>query len=104
MYICILQYNLYVFFFIFYSVLFLSLPNIKDYVLVAHVRARQKMREYKLRKAETDKEFLECTLCFDDRLLESEMVVCEENIEHKFCSTCVRRYIETQLSDGTRVR
>ena len=61
------------------------------------------MREYKLRKAETDKEFLECTLCFEDRVLESEMVVCEENIEHKFCSTCVRRYIDTQLSDGTRV-
>ena len=60
-----------------------------------HIKERQEARERRLAKAKEDNELMECGCCFDDEVLQEDMLPCPDG--HMFCRECVRRSSEANI-------
>jgi TRIAD3 protein (E3 ubiquitin-protein ligase RNF216) len=56
------------------------------------------MRRQRFEKAKLENTLLECPCCFDDELLDDDMLACPDG--HIFCKECVKRYTETSIGDS----
>lgn len=64
----------------------------------AHILEKDRKRKEKFDDAKKNKTFLECPCCYDDELLDEDVLLCPDG--HLFCKDCVKRFAETTIGDG----
>lgn len=63
----------------------------------AYIIEKDQKRKQKFEDAKRNKNLLECTCCYDNELLDEDMLMCPEG--HIFCKECVKRFAETTIGD-----
>ena len=60
-----------------------------------HIEAKRASKERRVAEARENSELLECNCCFDDEVLQEDMLPCADG--HLSCRECVRRSAETNI-------
>lgn len=66
--------------------------------IVAYLEKRERRRNAKIERAKKNNSFLTCNCCFNDELIDDDMVSCPS--QHPFCKECVKRYVSVQIGDS----
>ncbi|CAB4054228.1 RNF216 [Lepeophtheirus salmonis] len=65
---------------------------------IAFLKEYQVAKKHKVEEAKKTNSLNSCQCCFDDELLDRDMVLCPE--KHKFCKECILRASEIALGEG----